>query len=196
MSLTRRLRHLSACVAHLGAGLATGRLSIGHPAMIIRCRNKAWRQSICFIAIRFGMGALLLIGMAGVSVASTEKCPQNVAMKAMSEASNLKTWSAVFKSYKRYKQCDDGAVAEGYSASVADLLANHWADTGKLVTLSNANPDFGRFVLRHVDETMSMDQGKSIKDSATNNCSAKAKKFCREIQKRFMELDAFDAQKK
>jgi hypothetical protein len=164
--------------------------------MIVFCRNQVWRQSICAIATRFVLIAMLLIGAMDVSVASTEKCPQSMAMKAMSEASNLKTWSAVFKSYKRYKRCDDGAIAEGYSASIADLLANHWADTGKLVTLSNANPDFGRFVLRHVDETMNMDQGKSIKDSATNNCSAKAKKLCRAIQKRFMELDAFDAQKK
>ncbi|WP_027485608.1 hypothetical protein [Rhodanobacter sp. OR87] len=142
------------------------------------------------------MIALPLIGVAGVSVASTAKCSQEMAMKAMDEASNLGTWSAVFESYKRYGQCDDGAIAEGYSASVADLLANHWADTSKLVTLANTNPDFGRFVLKHVDESMSLDQGKSIRDSATNNCSAGARKLCRAILKRFMEFDAFDAPKK
>lgn len=159
--------------------------------MVIHYESRSRHQRIYFIAVQLGMIALPLIGVAGVSVASMAKCPQEMAMKAMDEASNLGTWNAVFESYKRYGQCDDGAIAEGYSASVIGLLANHWANTGDLVTLSNKNPDFGRFVLKHVDETMILDQGKSIRDSATNNCSAGARKLCREILKRFMEFDAF-----
>lgn len=157
--------------------------------MMTFCRNQTWCKNICFIATQFVLIAMLLIGGADFSIASTEKCPRSMAIKAMSEASALKTWGAVFKSYKRYKQCDDGAIAEGYSASVAELLANHWADVNDLVTLSNTDPDFGRFVLRHIDETMNEDQGESIKNNAMNNCSAKAMKICTEIQERFKELE-------
>lgn len=116
------------------------------------------------------------------------KCTRDDAIKAETEASSLKTWDAVFSSYKRYKQCDDGAVAEGYSVSVAYLLASRWMDADTLVKLSNADPDFGRFVIKHVDETMSMDQGKSIKKNAATNCPSKAKNLCEAIQQRFVEL--------
>jgi hypothetical protein len=129
-----------------------------------------------------------VLGFASCARAAPLKCTHDDAIKAEAEASSLKTWGAVFSSYKRYQKCDDGAIAEGYSASVAYLLASRWTDIDTLVKLSNTNPDFWQFVIKHVDETMNMDQGKSIKKSASTNCTAKAKKLCGAIQQRFVEL--------
>jgi hypothetical protein len=134
----------------------------------------------------------LVLGFTSCARAAPTECTRDDAIKAEAEASSLKTWSAVLGSYKRYKQCDDGAIAEGYSASVAYLLASRWADTETLVKQSNNDPEFLRFVIRHVDETMNINQGKSIKNSAATNCPANAKKLCGEIQRRFEELGFYD----
>lgn len=66
-----------------------------------------------------------------------------MAMKAESEASTLETWQAVLALYKKYKHCDDGAIAEGYSSSIATLLAGHRDDIGELTRLDNQTLDSG-----------------------------------------------------
>jgi len=151
-------------------------------------RNRVWLQNTGFMAFQVVLIATFMVSMTSTSFAATKTCPQDQAMKAMSEASNLKTWDEVFKSYRKYKHCDDGAIAEGYSASVAYLLASRWTDIETLVRLSNANPYFRRFVINHIDETMNMDQGKSIKKNAATKCPSKAKHLCVAIQQRFVEL--------
>jgi hypothetical protein len=110
-----------------------------------------------------------------------------MAMKAESEASTLATWQAVFESYKKYKQCDDGAIAEGYSSSIAILLADHWGDIDQLARLSNSNMAFRKFVVHHVDETMSFDQATEIKKNVAQKCPSDAKKLCDEIQRQFSD---------
>jgi hypothetical protein len=129
--------------------------------------------------------ALLFLGGVSASAAQNEACPRELAIKAESEASTLKTWQSVFTSYQKYKQCDDGGIAEGHSSSVATLLADHWEDVGQLIKLNHENPSFGRFVLRHVDETMSLDQARIIKKNIAQNCPAVAKEFCVEIHRQF-----------
>jgi len=136
---------------------------------------------------RLALITWLFLGCVGASTAQTEGCPSEMAMKAESEASTLKTWRAIFESYKKYKQCDDGAIAEGYSSSIATLLADHWRDIGQLTRLSNANAAFGNFVVHHVDETMSFDQATKIKKNVTQRCPSGAKKLCDEIQRQFSD---------
>jgi len=108
-------------------------------------------------------------------------------MKAESEASTLETWQAVFESYKKYKQCDDGAIAEGYSSSIATLPADHWGDVSQLARLSNQNTAFRNFVVRHVDVTMSFDQATKIKKNVAQRCPSGAKKLCGQIQRQFSD---------
>lgn len=130
--------------------------------------------------------ACFFVAGISVSVAQTEACPREMAMRAESEASTLETWHAVFLSYKKYKQCDDGAIAEGYSSSIASLLADHWDDIGELMKLNNQNTGFSKFVLHHVDETMSLDQATEIKKNITQKCPAGAKELCAEIRRQFV----------
>ena len=96
-----------------------------------------------------------------------------------------------------HAQVDDGThswrlvqtiLSEGYSASVANMLAAHWNEIGDLAVLASKRPDFERFAIRHIDETMTMDQGNAIKLNARKNCPAKASRICASIQTRFTEL--------
>src|SRR6266851_7181874 len=100
--------------------------------------------------------ALLLLSCgSAVAGKTTPLCTGEQAKKAEAEADQLKGWNAVYRSFVRYGHCDDGAIAEGYSDSVAKLLANHWAEIQDLRKLTLESPEFSNFVLRHIDELMS-----------------------------------------
>ncbi len=42
---------------------------------------------------------------------------------------------------------------------------------------------FERFVLWHVDETMSMEQGNSIRDNTRNHCPSGLEALCKRLEK-------------
>lgn len=129
--------------------------------------------------------AFLLIGLAigrsSVASAAQGACTRQDAMRAETEADSLRTWEQVFAAYERYRQCDDGAIAEGYSASIAALLADRWDDLEELLTLTHAHPKFEIFVLRHVDVTMTLDQGKAIQENVRSRCPRGGSLLCAAI---------------
>lgn len=113
---------------------------------------------------------------------SAAKCTTKDAIAADSDLDRLTNWAAVHNSFKRYKQCDDASIGEGYSDKVVMLLTKHWPTITTLASLAQADPEFGDFVLSHVDELMSPDQSKFIIDNAGNRCPAAAEKLCRRLE--------------
>lgn len=125
---------------------------------------------------------------ASVPGAEAKECKREEAIAAETEASTLKTWPEVLRSYQRFAHCDDGAISEGYSSSVATLLADRWDSLEELNTLSRAHPRFQAFVLRHLDETMDQDQDKAIQRNVRDHCPKGAMKLCEAIRARFATL--------
>jgi hypothetical protein len=121
---------------------------------------------------------------------ASPSCTPGEARKAEAEASSLRTWQQVFYSYQRYRKCDDGAISEGYSNSVASLLAAHWEQNEELLSLVNAHPQFERFVIRHLDDTMTRDQDVQIHNNIQHLCPPQRSRFCAAVRKRFAELNA------
>jgi hypothetical protein len=109
-----------------------------------------------------------------------------MAMKALDEADRLGSWAEVHASYQRYKHCDNGAIAEGYSSSVASLLASHWSSLGELDTFVKRDARFESFVLSHVDVTMSLDQAEAIRSHVATQCPKASKAFCAKLQGRLV----------
>jgi hypothetical protein len=93
----------------------------------------------------------------------------------------LKTWPDIFRSYRRYGHCDDGGIAEGYSDSVATLMANRWDSILELNALARKHPAFRAFVLRHLDETINFDQIVTIRENAEAHCPQGAMALCKAI---------------
>jgi hypothetical protein len=92
-----------------------------------------------------------------------------------------KTWQDLYRSYTRYRNCDDGALAEAYSGFVVYLLTEDWDQLEKLPPLIHAHPKFGKFVLHHVDELMTPDQAKLIERNAIGHCPTGAVEFCGQL---------------
>src|SRR4051812_32410597 len=87
----------------------------------------------------FGM-ALTINGFAQQS--AKRVCTQQEAEQADTETDALKDWDHLYRWYQRFQQCDDGAMAEGYSDAVAKLLANDWNHFPRLLSLTKTNRIF------------------------------------------------------
>lgn len=142
-----------------------------------------------------GSTAVLLILTTGMmfsllvpAYATPRKCTREDARKAETEASSLKRWHDVFSSYKRFRQCDDAAIGEGYSSSVATLLASQWKHFEELSALSRKYPRFKAFVLRHVDEMMTSEQDKTIEENVRFHCPADSSHLCNLIEERLKQI--------
>lgn len=131
-----------------------------------------------------------LICLFVTSEATAAPCTREDAQIAESGSSTLKTWEEVFRSYKHYQSCDDGAISEGYSSSIASLLASGWNQIGDLLNLLNTNPSFEKFVLRHIDDAMTRDQDALIRNNVSKRCPQHGTQFCAAVSRRFSELDA------
>jgi hypothetical protein len=95
----------------------------------------------------------------------------------------IRTWDALYKSFKSYRQCDDGAIAEGYSESVARILVDRWNTLPQLARLVRKDADFRSFVLKHVDATLDITDVQKIRKKAREECPAGLREICKDLGK-------------
>jgi hypothetical protein len=124
---------------------------------------------------------LTSILLMGAALASEPACTTKEAARAEAETTSLKSWVDLFRSYDRFRHCDDGTIAEGYSSAVGGMLSQRWGDIEKLGKIVDKHPDFKSFVLRHVDETMPVEVRDTIKHNANNACPVSLFVLCAEI---------------
>lgn len=122
--------------------------------------------------------ALAALGLASPVDAQSKPCTDADERQAERQADLLKSWDQVYRSYKKFAQCDDGAVAEGYSNAVGKLLANNWGHFPRLIKLASAHKGFEEFVVRHVDESLPGETLNKISKNARTRCPADAKALC------------------
>jgi hypothetical protein len=115
------------------------------------------------------------------------KCATQDARDAEAESSVLSSWEAVYRAFRRYGHCDDGAISEGYSESIGRLLSSEWARVGRLDQLSKRDSQFRRFVLRHIDETVPSSYLKRIESNAQGRCPSEASLLCQQILSKVRE---------
>jgi hypothetical protein len=106
-------------------------------------------------------------------------CTKQEAKQADTETDLLKNWDQLHRWYQKFQQCDDGAMAEGYSDAVAKLLANDWNDVTSLLSLTKTDKQFQQFVLKHIDETISPADARKIVSNAKSKCLAGGEVLCR-----------------
>jgi hypothetical protein len=96
---------------------------------------------------------------------------------------DLHTWDALYTSFKSYRQCDDGAVGEGYSESVARILVDRWNTLPQLSRLVRKDTEFRPFVLKHVDATLDIRDVRRIRTDARTRCPAGLNEICNDLTK-------------
>jgi len=127
--------------------------------------------------------ALSMVFLSLIAVAEEGSCTKADAIDAESSVSTLKNWEDIYQSFKRFRFCDDGAIAEGYSDAVARVLSNQWSQLDELVKLLSSDQDFNAFVLKHIDGTAGTSDIETIIVNSANNCPESVKSVCLEIEK-------------
>ena len=85
--------------------------------------------------------------------------------------------------FKHYARCDEGEAAEGFSDAVGRLLIKSWHRLPELEKLSQANPEFLKFVLRHIDGTLLPEDLARIEFKANHQCTRGQNTLCKKIVK-------------
>ncbi len=101
----------------------------------------------------------------------------------------MDSWQSVASAFGRISKCDDGHIAEEFSARISRLLADHWEQVPELVTLSRTTPGLENFVIRHLDETMDVSDVRKIEKLAWNYCPKEAEELCKRIKTQVIQQD-------
>lgn len=126
---------------------------------------------------------LSMVVMGWNASAQERACTKADAIEAESSVSKLHTWEGIYKSFKRFRHCDDGAIAEGYSDSIVRILARRWDELESLIKLTSSDKDFYAFVLRHIDATADKSDIEKIISNSGKHCPKSAATICAEIEK-------------
>ncbi|EOI3548037.1 hypothetical protein ACMSZT_002865 [Cronobacter dublinensis] len=109
------------------------------------------------------------------------ECSKEKAEAAENAVDNLKTWAAVYESYRHYLPCDEGSIGEGYSEAITRLLVDRWSELPALDALGKRNASFERWVISHIDSTLGSDDLQRVSDTAKTQCPSGHTALCEKI---------------
>jgi hypothetical protein len=135
-------------------------------------------------------GVAIAKDFAGPPWFSAAHCTRQDSDAADRDLDNLNSWIDLYQAFQRYRQCDDGSTAEGYSDATSKLLVRRWESLPELAKLGRAHPQFDRFVFRHIDETWNFDDGVAVADNARKRCPRGLNVLCRRLERAAMPAAA------
>lgn len=113
-------------------------------------------------------------------------CTRQASEAADKNLDAIKTWKDLHAAFQLYRQCDDGALAEGYSEIVARLLADHWNDPTELLEIARSDTAFEAWAISHLDETTTNNDLVKIEGLARTACPKGADGLCRHIRQQLL----------
>ena len=126
---------------------------------------------LVIVLITFGQGA------------TAKDCTPEQARAAEAIAATRETWQEIHAAYRQYSNCDDGAIAEGFTESVVHHLASKWAALPEAQRLIATDPLFEEFVVKHINASASSKELGLIIELSKKHCPAKAQALCRKLEK-------------
>jgi hypothetical protein len=131
----------------------------------------------------------IFFSLQSYSDAADKICTKEAAIKAENDTDTLTNWERVYRSFKRYGHCDDGAISEGYSDKICRLLAYDWEHISGLKKLAQKDKKFTVFVIRHIDDTVKVKDIKKIFANSIESCPAGNEALCKSIIERICSLE-------
>jgi len=135
---------------------------------------------------------VLVISLVGVipatsAIASSQKgCDKKLESQSLDQP-EPKDWAGLYRLFKKFGVCDDGAIGEGFSEDVAQLFSKQWTHLDTFSRLATADKAFEQFVLRHIDATLSEDELKGMIENSTSHCPTKEKRLCSLVKSKAMD---------
>jgi hypothetical protein len=101
--------------------------------------------------------------------ASFDECGLDDANRAESEAATLNTWRDLYDSFSRYKECDDGGIATGYTSSIVNILSSNDPRFGDLDRLRRDDGSLIPWIVNHLNETLSQTEWEAISENLSRS---------------------------
>ncbi len=98
----------------------------------------------------------------------------------------VNTWSDLHVAFLKFRQCDDGELADAFEDKIVGLLIHQWQSVHELNRLAQKDPEFEAFVIKHLDEEMSPDEASEIMKFAEKSCPINASELCAKIKTRMI----------
>lgn len=105
-------------------------------------------------------------------------------LDATAPSFNADDWETLYISYAKYASCDDGWLAEDYSDTVVNFLSKKWDQLDSLAKLIKTHPGFKKFVIRHLDGSVSKEEIDQIIKLSSSSCPSAQLNLCKEINQR------------
>lgn len=134
-----------------------------------------------FFVCRTATLVAFVLGLASYALAANETCSAREVKQASIEVEQQADWQGMYRSFKRFRHCDGGAVAEEYSYAIGHLLAHDWDRLDELVRLTASDKEFAEFVVLHIDENIPEEDAQLIVRNSRRRCPSGAKWLCRSI---------------
>ncbi|WP_196240343.1 hypothetical protein [Dyella choica] len=136
---------------------------------------------MCIRKLAFLALSLLAAGSA-MAKTPAAACAASQAEAADAAVDTLNSWAAIATFREKFRQCDDGSIAEGSSEAVARLLVDHWDTLPELSPLIAKTPALRPFVLWHINSTLDTGDLDKIKQNAAH-CPNGMQSLCKSIAK-------------
>ncbi|MDT7836905.1 hypothetical protein [Aquabacterium sp. OR-4] len=131
--------------------------------------------------VAFATLAALLLSSQAHSSSST--CTREEAYAAEVVTDYLTTWDGVYRFYKQFKHCYEGAIAGGAEDKVQLLWANRWSEIPTMLALTTKDREFKKFIWVIIDsEAFPRDTFNTVHANVTRHCPKGAEEFCQAVR--------------
>ena len=118
--------------------------------------------------------AAIITMISAIPAASANAGPQRNCDKRMEKQTldqpEPKDWDSLYRLFKQFGACDNGATSDRFSRDVAQVLSKQWNHLDALSRLAAADRAFEQFILRHIDTSLDEDELLSIADNSKSHC--------------------------
>ena len=129
------------------------------------------------------LATLVLHASGAAAQGSNPPCTRDEGLAAEVVTDYLSTWENVYRFYKQFGHCYDGAIAEGAQDKIQLLWAHRWSELPKMLAFTRTDPGFKKFVWVIIDsEAFPQNTFNTVLANATKRCPSGAKEFCQAVE--------------
>ena len=126
--------------------------------------------------------ALLAATSPAAAQSEAGKCTTAEAVAAEAATDRLFTWPNVYRFFRQFGHCFDGAIAGNASDRIQGLLADRWSEVPQLLKFMSQDTHFNTFVLNIVNsEAFPRHTFSTVVTHAKERCPTSAAEFCQAI---------------
>ena len=127
--------------------------------------------------------ALLVCAFLSPTAHAKKRCTRADADAAQAVLDHLGSWEKIDQGHRRYAQCDDGSISDGFSEAIARRLVDNWDTLPTLADLIRKNRALKPFVMIHLNETLNSEDLEKIQVLATASCRPELKTLCTDLKR-------------